>query len=87
MRTAASVIRQRLGWVLRCGILRVFAVYCKRLPLISMGFSPLFGIYRQYQGLGGNPSGGLQNRLLRFNSGRGLHQQNQRLTAGFGEES
>jgi len=52
METAASVIRQRPGWVPRCGILRVFAVYCKPFTLISGDFPPSFGISRQSQELG-----------------------------------
>ena len=34
------------------GILRVFAVYCKRFRLISGEFSPASGIFRQYQCFG-----------------------------------
>jgi hypothetical protein len=53
MSAPTSVIRQCPGRVSRCGTMRVFAVCCKRFRLIYKGFSPDFGISRQYQGLGG----------------------------------
>jgi hypothetical protein len=52
MTALTSVIRQCPNQVLRCGILRVFAVYRKQYRLIPLSFSPVFGISRQYQGLG-----------------------------------
>ncbi len=51
----------------------MFAVTCKRFRLILKGFSLLSGISRQYQRLGESLNCSLQNRVLRFNSGRGLH--------------
>jgi hypothetical protein len=54
-------------------------VYVNALPLCANGFRGAAEIVRQCQWVRFWPRKGLQNRVHQFNSGRGLHQHNQRL--------